>query len=75
MLQAFHKLGCNMSLNVHFLFNHLHYFLNIHLGSISEEQEEGFHQDIQEMERRYQGGWNTNMLADYCWTLKRDLPL
>jgi len=24
------------------------------------------------MERRYQGRWNVNMMADYCWTLRRD---
>ncbi|GBP82684.1 hypothetical protein EVAR_27009_1 [Eumeta japonica] len=24
------------------------------------------------MEKRYQGKWSLNMLADYCWTLKRD---
>ena len=75
MLQAFRKLGCNMSFKVHFLFNHLDYFPNVHLGCISEEQGEGFNHDIQEMERRYQGWWNTNMLAVYCWSLKHDLPL
>ena len=42
-----------MSLKVHFLFNHLDYFPNVHLGSISEEQEQRFHQDNQEMEIRY----------------------
>jgi hypothetical protein len=26
------------------------------------------------MERRYQGKWNCAMLADYCWTLARDVP-
>lgn len=74
MLQAFRKLGCNMSLKVHFLYNHLDYFPKVNLGSISEEQRERFHQDIKEMERRYQGRWDTKMLADYCWCLKRDLP-
>ena len=60
---------------MHILFNHLDYFLNVHLGSISEEQGEMFNQDIQEMERRYQGRWNTTMLAENCWSLKRDFPL
>ena len=64
-----------MSLKVHFLFNHSDNFPNVHLGSMSEDQGERFYQDIKEMERRYQGRWNTNMLADYCWSLKRDLPL
>ena len=26
------------------------------------------------MEKRYQGSWDERMLADYCWSLKRDLP-
>jgi hypothetical protein len=26
------------------------------------------------MEKRYQGKWSLSMLADYCWTLKRDVP-
>ena len=55
MLQAFRKFVCNMSLKVHFLFNNLDYFSNVHLGSISEEQGKSFHQDILEMVRRCQG--------------------
>jgi len=39
------------------------------LAFVSEEQEERFHQDIEEMERKYQGRWNVNMIADYCWML------
>jgi len=35
---------------------------------------ERFHQDIMTMEKRYQGKWTSSLLADYCWTLKRDLP-
>jgi hypothetical protein len=30
---------------------------------VSEEQGERFHQDIKEMEWRYQGRWNVNMIA------------
>ncbi|KAI6646369.1 hypothetical protein LOD99_9240 [Oopsacas minuta] len=44
------------------------------LGDMSEEQGEGFHQDINVMEQRYQGRWDTHMMADYCWCLKRDCP-
>jgi len=39
-----------------------------------DEQGERFHQDIKEMETRYQGRWDAVMMADYCWTLKRDIP-
>lgn len=73
MLDNFRKLGCNMSIKVHFLHSHLDYFPS-NLGDVSEEQGERFHQDIKEIERRYQGRWNVNMIADYCWMLKRDDP-
>ena len=73
MLNKYKKLGCRMSLKVHFLDSHLDYFPE-NLGAVSEEQGERFHQDIKEMERRYQGRWNVNMIADYCWMLKRDDP-
>ncbi|GFU82193.1 uncharacterized protein TNCV_4466441 [Trichonephila clavipes] len=55
-----------MSVKVHFLHSHLDYFPE-NLGVVSKEQGECFHQDIKEMERRYQGRWNVNMMADYCW--------
>jgi len=44
------------------------------LGDFSEEQGERFHQDIRVMETRYQGRWDVNMMADFCWTMKRDTP-
>jgi hypothetical protein len=44
------------------------------LGAVSEEQGERFHQDIKEMERRYQCRWNVNMMSDCCWTLHREIP-
>lgn len=69
MLEKFKALGCNMSLKVHFLHAHLDQFPE-NLGDVSEEQGERFHQDIKEMERRYQGRWNVSMLADYCWMLQ-----
>lgn len=71
MLSAFKKLGCRMSLKVHFLFSHLDYFPD-NLGDFSEEMGERFHQDIKIMETRYQGRWDVSMMADYCWMMKRD---
>ena len=41
-------------------------------GTYSEEQRERFHQDIKEMEQHYQDEWNVNMIADFCWMLKRE---
>lgn len=60
--------GCNMSIKVHFLHSHLDHFPE-YLGAVSEEPGEQFHQDIKEMELRYQGRWNVYMMADYCWML------
>jgi len=44
------------------------------LTSYSDEHGERFHQDIMVMEKRYQGKYTLSMLADYCWTLKMDVP-
>ena len=62
-----------MNLKLHFLHSHLDYFPE-NLEDYSEEQGERFHQDISEMESRYQGNWSVNMMmADFCWTLKREI--
>lgn len=73
LLDKYQKLGCNMSIKLHFLDSHLDFFPE-NLGDFREEQGERFHQDIKAMETRYQGRWNVNMMADYCWSLKRDIP-
>lgn len=73
LLSCYQKLGCNMSLKVHFLHSHLDYFPE-NCGAVSDEHGERFHQDIQNMEKRYQGKWTSAMLADYCWTCIRDAP-
>lgn len=44
------------------------------LGDYRDEQGERFHQDIKSIEHRYQTRWDINMLADYCWSLRRNLP-
>ncbi len=73
LLLSMHALKCNMSLKVHYLHSHLSEFPE-NLGDVSEEQGERFHQDIKVMEERYQGRWNCNMMADYCWSVMRDTP-
>ena len=65
LLEAYKKMGCRMSLKIHFLHSHLDFF-PANLGAISDEQGERFHQDIQAMEACYQGFWNEEILADYC---------
>ena len=71
MLKNLKSLVCLMSYKMHFLHSHLDYFPS-NLGDFSEEQGERFHQNISEMENRYQGKWDVNMMADFCWMLKRD---
>ena len=66
-------LGCNMSIKLHFLHSHLDKFPE-NLGAVSDEQGERFHQDLKTMEERYQGRWDVHMMADYVWTIKRDVP-
>ena len=73
MLQSYHNLGCNMSIKVHFLNSHFDKF-PANLGDVSDEHGERFHQDIKVMEERYQGRWDTHMMADYCWSIQRDNP-
>jgi hypothetical protein len=73
VLDAFKDLGCNMSLKLHFLHSHLEYFDENH-GYLSEGQGERFHKCVKKIGRRYQGRWNMNTLADYCWMLKQEVP-
>ena len=73
LLNNYQALGARMSIKMHFLSSHLDYFPE-NCGDFSEEQGERFHQDIRVMEERYQGRWDVNMLADYCWCLKRYAP-
>ena len=65
--------ACNMSIKIHFLVSHFKKF-PINLGNVSDEKGERFHQDIKFLEERYQGRWDIHMMADYCWSLKIDVP-
>jgi len=73
LLAAYKDYGCRMSLKIHFLHSHLEFFPK-NLGDVSDEQGERFHQDIKQMEQRYQGFWNESMMGDYCWMLVRSEP-
>ena len=72
LLDSFHKLGCNMSVKVHFFHIYLEYFPET-LGALSEEQGERFQDIIIKIMEKRQGRWNVNMIADYCWCLMRDV--
>ena len=56
-----------------YLFSHMDRFPE-NLGSMSDEQRKRFHQDLKDIETRYQGHWDAVMMADNCWNLMRDLP-
>jgi len=73
LLTSYKTMGCNMSLKIHFLQSHLDFF-PANLGEVSDEHGERIQQDLMAMEKWYQGKWTSSMLADYCWTLKRDVP-
>ena len=61
LLHSYEVLGCKMSLKVHFLASHLHFFYK-NLGNVSDEHGERFHQDIAVIEKgtRRNGQWE-------CW--------
>ena len=73
LLESYKTLGCNMSIKLPFLHSHLANFAE-NLGEVNDEQGEQFHQDLKVMEERHQGRWDANMMADYCWRIKRDCP-
>ena len=70
LIESYKKLGCRMSLKLHFLHSHLDFFRD-NLGNVSKGHGERFHQDIQVMEKRYQGRWDEAMMGDYVWNLVR----
>ena len=63
LIESYEKLGCRLSLKFHFLHSQLDFFRN-NLGNVSEEHGERFHQDIQVMEKRYQGSWNEALMGN-----------
>lgn len=72
-LVQYKAVGCNISLRVHFMDSHWD-FLPENLEAVSNDHKQRFHQDISTTEKRYQGKWSTSMLADYCWTLRGNVP-
>ena len=72
LLKSQQDIGANMSIMVNCLHIHLDKFPD-NSSDVSDKQEERFHQDIKIMEERYQGWWDKRMMADYYWSIKRDL--
>jgi len=73
LLPSYQKLGCNLSVKIHFLSSHLDFFPE-NCGSVSDEHCEYFHHGIAAMEGRYKEKWSPSIFADYYWTLMRDSP-
>ena len=71
LLDSYQRLGCRMSLKIHFLHSHSEYSPE-NLEAVSDGQGERFHQDIQKIEQWYQGKWDPRMMGDYCWFLVRE---
>ena len=71
LMQTYCKLGSRMSLKMHYLHSHLDFFRS-NLVDVSEEHGRRFYQDIQVVEKRYQGRWDEAMMGDYVWILIRD---
>lgn len=70
-LEAYAEMVCRMSIKVYFLHAYLDFFPE-NLGQFSDEQGERFHQDIFDIEKRFEGKSQVRMISNYCWSLKRE---
>ena len=52
--------------------NQVENFFPENLGQLSDEQGERFHQEISTVEKRFARKSQVRMLANYCWSLKRE---
>jgi len=52
LVQSYKAMGCNKSLEGHFLYCHLD-FLPADIGTVSDEHVERLHRDISTMEKQY----------------------
>ena len=60
-----------MSLKLHFLFSNFNFFKD-NLSDFSEEHGERFHQDMKNIEKRYQGRWDRAMMGECIRGLVRE---
>jgi len=63
-------MGCRMSLKMHMLRCRLG-ILSENMGDVSDEHGGRLHQDLAQMEKRYQGRIELNMIGDNKWNLLR----
>ena len=71
-LQSYQRLGCRMSLKLHFLHAIAHLdFFPANFGAVRDEYGERFQQNTAVIISRYKGKSNASMMSDYCWLLQR----
>ena len=70
LIKSYENMGFRRSVKFHFLCSHLDFFQK-NLGDFSEDHGKRFHQNIEPMERRYKGRWDSAIMADYIWSLIR----
>jgi hypothetical protein len=70
LIQHYEVLGYRMLVKLHYFHSNLEFF-RPNLGDVSEEYGERFHQDIEAIEKRYQGRWDAAMMGDYIYDLVR----
>ena len=70
LIKSYQNMGRRISVKLYFLCSHLDFFQE-NLGDFSEELGERFHQDIEPMERRHKGRWDSATMGDYIWFLIR----
>jgi len=68
MLSLYH----NVSLKIHMLHSHLHFFPD-NCGMVRDEHGD-FIRKLQRWRNDIKEKLSTSMLADYCWTLARNAP-
>ena len=71
LITSYEKLGCSMSLKMHFLHSNLDSFL-VNCGAASDEYGEGFHLDISAKKNRYKSKRSAAISTDYCYVVRRD---
>jgi hypothetical protein len=62
LLQNYQKLGCWMSLKIHFLYSHLNFYSE-NIGIFRDEKGEWFYLNITKMQQQYQGRWDLGVSA------------
>ena len=65
MLHNSQEMKVNMSLKIHMMHSHLHFFPE-HMGAVSDEHDERFHEDIATIEKRFNGMWKMTYLISWA---------